>query len=399
MNLIKFKDTVVSGEDWYNENLRGKYAYWVRCRYVVPLESISQSAYVSYEKTINDLLGYSYYELTPVSGAIYSYVNVPISDMTERNMEGAVLVDEIPEEPTVDSPEFIKTDHSTVRYADLMQDAWMNNYVDQTETDIVNSVDKYKSYNNYTPTGDLTRDDLKRFRTWLAASLLNMNYTFYEYADGQGYVAIQDPSLNDILDAVEYDELPSEKIEGVIKVKNLNVVDWSEDKYHILTYYEEEMYDDTLKWIDEFSKINIGIETEGGCKCGCNTNISSLYNENLHVCDSANIYREGIKQGMVSFFSTIDTWSVLPSTYLLLVKEYIDGIININFDLTTDDTSNYYGCECLGRNGQSTAVSILAQLSTVFQYLAEGNISGHKYFIINILNQWSSNLYEHMEWK
>ena len=41
MNIIKLRDIVLSNDykiaDFYNANLKGKYAYWVQMRYIFPL--------------------------------------------------------------------------------------------------------------------------------------------------------------------------------------------------------------------------------------------------------------------------------------------------------------------------------------------------------------------------
>ena len=401
MNIIKFKDTIVKDQDWYNDNLRGRYAYWVRCRYVVPLDSITQNMYVSFETTINNLLGYVYYGLTENSG-VYSYVNISEVNLSENQKNSAILVEEVPVDPTAESPVLIKLDHHVIKYADLWTGDyyWMNTYIDNTETDLVNSVDVFKSYNSYVPSVDIDPEELKRFRTWLAESLLDMNYVFYQWIDTE-YVKVVNPSLEIMQTAEEYTEVPVEEYEQYIKVKELKVIDWGDDNTHMLSYYAGGMYDDTLKWISAFSGVDVSAKfgvPAGACGCGGGSNVSSLYNDSVAVCDTVSIYRKGIKNTMVSLFSVIDTWSELPSTFILRVKEYIDGIIQANYGLSVSDQSNYYSCECLNRTGQDSALSILKQLSMAFEYIAKGELDGHKNFIINVLGQWSNQLYELMEW-
>ena len=49
MNIIKFKDQIRPLDDLFNTYLKGKYAYWIQMRYVVPFEYISQAEYIKYE--------------------------------------------------------------------------------------------------------------------------------------------------------------------------------------------------------------------------------------------------------------------------------------------------------------------------------------------------------------
>ena len=407
MNIIKFKDTVITDTNklefqWYNENLRGKYAYWVRCHYVIPLNSISQNMYVSFETTINNLLEYDYYVLNLVDDE-YKYVFVPINDVSENQSNRSVVVEEVPANPTAESNLYIKIDNSRIKYVDLWQGDyyWMNSYIDNVETDKVNSVDFYRQSNNYVPSDNISLDELKRFRTWLSTSLLDMNYSFYGWVDNS-YLLIENPTLEQRQSAVSVDELPSTETYSIIKIKNLSIVDWTDDQNHILEYYKNNMYDDTLKWISIYGGMNTSLSINdkvSGCGCGTGTNISSLYNSGVSVCDVPYIYKNGLKIGMVELFSNINTWTQLPSTYLLTVKKYIDGIIQANLGLVYDESSNYYDCECLNKNNQDNGMSVLRQLSSAFEYLSDQEIlPNHKNFVLTTLNKWASNLYEIMEW-
>jgi hypothetical protein len=409
MNIIKFKDIIVTDTslpdvEWYNDNLRGKYAYWIRCHVVVPLESITPNMYVSFETTINNLFAYNYYVLTDKGYGMYSYELLSLADTTANQRRAAVLVESVPTSPTAESPVLIKTDGSTIKYVDLWEGDWnwMNGYVDQTETDTVNSVDALKQYNNYIPTKSPGIEELKRFRTWLATSLLDQNYTFYIY-NTDHYDQLPNPTLDQRLSAKTVTELPSED-EGVVKIENLEVVNWTDDNTHVLEYYRGGMYDDTLKWVGEFGKtvVNLTQPSQSSCGCGSNTNLSSLYGDGVSVCDSVEIYKSGIKNGMIEFFSDVETWTELPKSYILNVKSYVDGIIQSNLGFSTYEISNgYYGCECVSsNNSQTVAVAILEQLSKAFDIIAQGEseVNKHKNFIIVALQQWSSQLYELMEW-
>ena len=45
MNIVKLLDKVKGGDDFFNQRLRGKYAYNVRCEYIIPLDSITVEEY------------------------------------------------------------------------------------------------------------------------------------------------------------------------------------------------------------------------------------------------------------------------------------------------------------------------------------------------------------------
>ena len=259
MNIIKFKDTVVEGQDWYNNNLRGKYAYWVRCHVVVPIESITTSTYIDFEVDINNLYKYDFYTLIKDSHDVYTYEFTYPYDLSPKQKQTAELVTEVPADPTETSPGVIKIDRSTIKYVNLSEDeySWMKSYIDDTETANINSVDSLIQYNNYVPSASTPKDELRRFRTWLATTLLDLNYTFYSWnSETSVYEKISSPTLTIRLSAIEETEVPTGKSGDYIKIKDLSVVDWSDQAKHILYYYSNGMYDDTLKWVNEFGGIN-----------------------------------------------------------------------------------------------------------------------------------------------
>ena len=393
MNIIKFKSIDVDlqahpefevYDQWYKESLRGKYAYWVRFRYIVPLDSISTSMYVTSEIDINDLLGYNYYVLRNVDGELI-YVpksHIYISDKGETELQDPeyphpgkddfVLVEEIPEHPTENDLPFIKIHSSAIKYIDLWDEMfwegvlpdprenWLKrDYIDDEETNKINDISWYLKYNSHMPGGSVSLDDLKKFRTWLADELLDI--------------------MGDSL---------------------------SIDNRHILEYYDSDnnMMDDTVKWLTYFGGKDIEMKQTSVSPCGCtgNGNLSSLYNESLSVCDPVSIYRSNIKNGMITLFSNIDTWANLPEGELDEIITYIDGIINANLPLVNSSTDiyNFYTCGCLQNSdfAQAQAQSLLGELKNVFIWIKAGDITGHKNSIATTLTTWASTLYENMYW-
>lgn len=363
MNIIKFKDIVIDrgttpeNITWFNDKLRGRYAYWVRCRYVVAMSDIPQNVYVGFETTINNLEGYTFYGLVwNAELDKYEYIFISLDDITENQKRSAVLVTEVPSDPTQDSPAFIYTDGGWIKYADLWEGnfSWLTPLIDIEETDRVNDVKEYKIHNDYIPDDDITIDELKCFRTWVAQSML------------------------DVRD------------------------DWSDDERHMLQYYAGGMSDEVVKWLTQFASVRVSVIPAEGKTCGCSGtgNLSSLYGDALSVCDSLSIYRDNIKKAMITLFSKIETWEKMPAGFLTTMIKYLQGIIKANLPLTTLTLSDLWGCECVRDplTGQTSAQALLGQLISALTWIRDGKISGHKNNITTTLTHWSTELYERMEW-
>lgn len=126
MNIVKFRDIILDennnknnlSEDkvlFFNEKLKGKYAYAVNFRHIIPFEDITQQ---------------QYYEIS----------------ITE-NLDNIIYI------------EFIDVE-------DL---------IDTSKTWLANSITVFEEANKFTTDSDITLDELKRFRTWLS----DMLYTLF----------------------------------------------------------------------------------------------------------------------------------------------------------------------------------------------------------------------------
>ena len=309
MNIIKLKDVIMPAEmvqaELFNKYLKGKYAYWIQMRYIVPFEFMRHGEYVDCESDISKL------------------ANIPCVDFYENGII---------------------------------------NYVDGSETDRVNSIMEYRLKNKYAPDEHITIDELKNFRTWLATGLL----------------------------AFDLD-----------KFGNPSHTQFSETEEHILDYYSHNMYNSTIKILSEFGGSNVSYNELTKSTCGCaSTNISSLYNSELHVCDPISIYRGNIKNKMVELFSNIEFWCRFSPEFILEFKKYIDNIIRCNFPLYVDTfVEKIADCGCTtDSNKQEKLVEILSRLSTSLDYIYRNDINGHKNYIYDALHDWSSQLYENMQW-
>lgn len=322
MNIIKLKDMImpdtIENSDYFNKHLKGKYAYWVQMRYIVSFDHMRHEGYVACEEDINKLL--------------------PKADGTYPKPYGV--------------PSFDVYDHDVLPYVDV------------AETDRINNTMDYRVKNKYVTDPDITVDELKVFRTWLAQSLLNM-------------------------------DKPERPIPGITTSRYL----FNDIETHVLEYYANNMYDSTIKILNDFSTVQASISNvTNSCGCG-NNDISSLYNTNINICDPIDIYRKNIYTKMVSMFSSIEFWSRLAPEFMREFKIYIDNIIKLNFNLTKNGNIELFNdCCCSNTDAQEKSLDILKRLSTSLGYMKDEDITGHKNYIASALLDWSKLLYENMQW-
>ena len=334
MNIIKFNDIILSAEDMeqyevFNQKFKGKYAYAVNWYYIVALEDITTSQYMDLSKDPEILPSCDYIFLT----------NIP------------------------------------------------EKAIDMDSTEKANSIVLFLAANKYTSDEDITLDELKKFRKWLATYLLD----FDRDKDGISQYKLYD-----------------------------------DETTHMLLYYEKDMYDSVIKYLSKFSDQSFTIVstvsscgcnslgTVGGTvvktlpqsqiqmtKCGCNTSAVSGA-QAINGCDPIGIYRKNIYLKMVNTFSIIEFWTQFSDVFLSDFKKYVDGIIKLNLPLTTSSfVSAFADCGCLSQADaeQARSISILTNLSRTLQYMINKDIDGHKNFIQNTLREWSSMLYEQMRWE
>ena len=329
MNIIKLKDIIMPESDpnsyLFNKYLKGKYAYWVQMRYIVPMGLYMDEKY-------NIMIGMKH--------------------------EGYVACEE-----NIDKL-LITNGHIPKPYGSPCLDVYQYmNYVDSKETDRVNNTKEFRMKNNYTSDSDITIEDIKVFRTWLADELLSMD----KYENG----------------GQRYDLL-------------------NEKQTHIIQYYSNNMYDNTIKILSEFgaqTDYSKGfITTDCGCSHQTN-NLSSLYNDSLNICDPVSIYKHNIYLGMIEMFSNIEFWTQWDPEFVLVVKKYIDNIIKLNLPLSKSSyNSDFNDCVC-GSSDDNELNNILVRLSQSMGYIGNNDIKGHKNYISDALRDWSTHLYEHMYWK
>ena len=319
MNIIKLKDEIMPADmpmaEYFNKYLKGKYAYWVRMRYIVSFEHMRHEGYIACEEDISKLL-------QKPDGSFPRPYGAPAIDIYEK---------------------------------DIMR------YVDSVETDKINNIIEFRMKNSYSPDDDITIDELKLFRSWLAKELLKMDQNEFG---------------------------------------NQNKIYFDDSETHILDYYANDMYNETIKALTEFGSSNPKLMTMKNNTCSCqDTNLSSLYNLNISSCEPINIYRNNIYNRMVLMYSNVSFWQQWPSEFINEFKKYIDNIIKCNFVLTqSPQFAGFVDCGCQSKSEQDRAIEILKKLSLSLGYIRDGKAQEYKNFINDTLYEWSSVLYEKMKW-
>lgn len=132
MNIIKLKDIVMPSEcrlsPFFNERLKGKYAYWVKMRFIFPLDSLDYKTYIRYEQLDQ------VYLLGP---DILPNIDMYSDDCNMFN--------------------------------------FTQDYIDHDATELANAISDFRTANDYVADADIDIDKLRRFRTWLAEEILKFN--------------------------------------------------------------------------------------------------------------------------------------------------------------------------------------------------------------------------------
>lgn len=323
MNIIKLKDVIAPDTlpwaKYFNTHLKGKYAYWVQMRYIVSFDHMKHEGYVACEEDITKLL--------PMDGEYPKPYGAPCLDIYDLSIQP---------------------------------------FIDVAETDRINSIRDLRLKNTYVADADITIDELKKFRTWLATELL----------------------------AMDAQEIPIGTV--VSSVQKMQLFDSLET--HVLQYYAGNMYDSTIKSLSDFASSKFTIsDVQPSCGCHSNSDLSSLYSSQIQGCNPIDSYRKGIYYKMVQMFSSIEFWTRFSPEFMGTFKRYILNIVKVGLPLSSTEQTAYTDCTCLDR-GDSKYEEMLKRLATSLEYIESGQISGHKNYIADSLRDWSMYLYEIMNW-
>jgi hypothetical protein len=132
MNIIKLKDIVMPSEfrlsKFFNENLKGKYAYWIQMRYIFPMNSLDYKTYIKYEQMER---------VHFLSANVLPHIDLYSEECCMFN--------------------------------------FAQNYVDSDATEAANSINEFVINNNYVADFDIDINKLRNFRSWLANEVLMLN--------------------------------------------------------------------------------------------------------------------------------------------------------------------------------------------------------------------------------
>lgn len=301
MNTIKLKDVVHPTDQYFNEHLKGKYAWWVRLHWIVPFDIMTDEQYAQAEQVPDEAL---------------------------RGM--------------------ITT--GWYHIFDILD------YVDDSATNCANDMSGFKTFNKFTPDSDITIDELKKFRTWLASALVELGES--------------DP-----------------------------------DTCAMLKYYAGGMVDPATELISlmaPWQSNSTSVPQASVCTCGCTSSstLTQLFAE-PNTCDPLSMYKMCMYNKMVEVFSQISYWEAKPKDLLIEFKHYIDNMLQVGLipeDQTQNVIAKYLDCTCVGVSATSANKALMERLSQALDYIINCQISSHRNFIADNLQDWAAILYEKMEW-
>lgn len=234
---------------------------------------------------------------------------------------------------------------------------FVNAYIDTCATEEANCIYEFIASNKYAAEADVDISILRNFRTWLATEVLKLYKNSYNST--------------------------SECI-------------------HMLEYYKNNMYDDTLMHLNTFAGKTVNVKFNANTSgCSCNNNISSLYStDTVSVCDPMSIYINGIHNYMVKTFSDSAFWMNLNIDFIRVFKKYIDNIIQVGFTINKPiDNNAFVDCSCsISNDIVNSTETMLKKLSVALGYIIENDVKGHANYIYDALYNWAEHLYEYMYW-
>lgn len=417
MNIIKFKDQIIPKDLVFNTFFKGKYVYAVNWDFAVPIgepDGISPENYIilsqnpnifedssdearafvspfeeqssdsssdapeddeceTYVVEFKDALNMQYelknndshvfyageecvFSVYPDAGYRIYKVTVNGNAIEEQDVDGEKYYSFTVNEDSVVAIYAIRD--SSVGLPIIDVNAYWD-YIDITATTKANDVKMFVLANKFTTDDDITEDELRNFRTWLAQMML---------------------------------ELGS---------------DLSEVEQLVLKYYASDMTDDVITAMSnlgaEFRSF-FGLNVNSNNNCGCSstrTLIDTSLITSLTPCDPVAAYRRMIHTQMVQMFSNVDFW-LQYRMMLKDIKRYIQGILDINLPMYgTIQSTNFAECGKLSEKdiAQQTAIRHLSALIEALTYLeTDEDTAAHRNFIFSTLHTFAESYYELMRW-
>lgn len=335
MNIVKFKDTIIEDE-FFNNYLRGKYVYCINWTYIIPFSELRDNNRDS------------------------DYV------VLSRNTD---MIEEF-----------------GITHYGLYED--YAGYVDIEATSKANSIERFIYLNKFTPDDEITIEELRRFRQWLAGILLQ-NQSFIEsYTD-------EVEKLNSMLKYYR-DNMMDCTIKGLLNFT---------DKLTTADVQTSSCGCGSSNSVVQIGKVvmgtggttsNTSLQSVSSCGCGSTATVTPTINS---LCEPILTYRISIYNYMVSIFSDIQYW-INQVDICGEMKKYIDGIIKCDFKLASSLIDKFADCTCNNANSseQVRLMNMLRNLSTALGYIINDQVSGNRNFISEAFKNWAKYLYEKMYW-
>jgi hypothetical protein len=307
--------------DYFNNRLRNRWAYCINWTHIMPMDQ-------------------------PVGN--------PFGQTPEEQMD-FIYTSRSAEEPV-----------DYFRFDDLEQ--WMD--VSATLKNLFNVRDKCLRDNEFTPDDDITIDELKKFRKWLADEILKYEPFIHDWKDPEG-------------------------LTRMLVYYSMNMKDATVDALIALTPYME-----NRMIVASIQKTLQGVASLGiDSGCGCNGGGSSIINAPNSSCDPLALYKTAIYNYMVETFSNLEFWTA-QLDICGEMKKYIEGILKVGLPLTSRVIDPFSDCSCnsVDNTQESRYRHILEDLVKALDMLLSDNVTGNKNFITTSFNAWATYLYESMYW-
>lgn len=275
MNLVKFQDIIIEGDDFFNEKLKGKYAYAINWLYIAPLD-LQEKEYIQISK-------------------------------------GQVEVD-------------------LKKLYDYRQ------FIDTEETEKINSVDHYIYLNQFTPDEDITIDEIRQFRTKVAL-LLKDFYKFHTPEQSQMIQMINfyanngtDDVVNMLLNTMSmyYPSISTKSLHNscgcgsnnIISTVNFNttqcdvVAVYTTSIYNIMVKYfsdidfwtgKENVIEEIVKYLENIIKLNLPLTTIQEQQIACSVTSVNLQEK----------YIDALKNLVVAFKYILDDEITTNKNFIL----------------------------------------------------------------------------------
>lgn len=347
MNIIKLKDSILTTDlgytqdevDLFNNYLKGRYAWWIGMKYVVPMRDEQE---VKAEENLENTYGYESTSKEPGLGvAGYIACEQDINNLLDTN--------------SVWCTEYIDS------YAHVN---FLGSFADMSGTDKANSTTLFYTQNKYVTDSDITRDKLKIFRTWLADQLLAFNPTdsnekhVLEYYKGLMFDDVC-KWLN-VFNSTDYNysTVVSTSACGCHGSSNISsLYNTSVSTCDALNIYKKNIYS---LMVDLFSSLDYWIDKRDRSEI-----FVSQFKKYID-----NILAVGLEL-------TVDDGTVIAET---------------------NSMSKYTNCNCAASTTDNRGYLILSRLSAALGYLVKNDLESHKNFITSAFTDWATYLYEHMYW-